>query len=97
MSISINKVKQIIKEELSKLNESEDHAAFKVVVNSSIDLLKALDTFEAKATESQKSAVSEIITNLRTHLTSMQKGADAYTDSQPNGPKRVVFKKDDSK
>ena len=94
--ISMSRIKEIIQEELTSLHETEkarDHEGVKKVVIAASALLKAVDTWEKKATEKQKAGVSEQITSLKITLETMIDGPSSYVDVTPNGPKRVVFSK----
>jgi hypothetical protein len=56
MKITLQKVKEIVKEELATaatVKKSSDLETRKKIVNSSIDLFKAIESFEDKATEQQ--------------------------------------------
>lgn len=84
--ITLERIKQIIHEEM-------DHDGMKKVVNSAADLLKAILSFEEKATEKQKAGVADIIGQLKGSLETMVNGPGGYVDLTPQGPKKVVFSK----
>ena len=93
--ISMSRIKEIIQEELESLHEKKarDHEGVKKVVIAASALLKAVDAWEKKATEAQKSGVSEQIASLKITLETMIDGPSAYVDVTPGGPKRVIFSK----
>lgn len=93
----MNKVRQIIREEMGIVSEGDkeqlDHDGIKKVVNSAADLLKALNSFETKATEKQKAGVLQLTSGLKAALEVMVNGPGGYVDMTPKGPKKIVFSK----
>lgn len=95
MSITASRVREMIREEVDQFiaESSVDHDAIKTVVNTSIDLLKAIDSFESKSTEKQKETSAKLVDELRRVLEVMRDGAMSYIDTPKSVGKRVVFKK----
>ena len=93
-AIHINKLKTIIREELESLksdapnpkdigvspaaSQSEKVKASADVLNNVVVLLKAIETFEDKASSTLKDKLSEKISQLKTDLTNISKFPDEY-------------------
>lgn len=90
-AIHINKLKSIIREELESIkaspkdsgvspaaSQSEKVKASADVLNNVVVLLKAIETFEDKASSALKDKLAEKINQLKTDLTNISKFPDDY-------------------
>jgi len=88
--IDLNRLKSIIREEMSNLREGDDHDAASKVMSSAAKLLGAIETFEEAATEKVKVELGE-------HLEAVEKLLNRVINSPmqyivPVAPKGVVKK-----
>jgi hypothetical protein len=82
--ITLNKIKEIIREEL--LREGEEHQAAVDMADASAKLLKALEAFEEHASEKLKSDVRAHVDDLKQTLGRVVSSPMTYVDA----PKKVV-------
>jgi hypothetical protein len=80
-------IQEELKYELTSLAEGFDHTSVATVANTAAKLLKALDTFEAKATDPMKNALVGILPHLRKFLEHMGSTPLAYV---PGKGKKIV-------
>lgn len=101
--ITVKRIQEIVKEEVEILREErtngggEDHEGVKKVFNSTIDLLKSIDSFLDKATDAQRSSIESVIEDLKRHLDAMKSSPSQYLDVAPTGPKKVVLRAQSNK
>lgn len=97
-SIDIKQLKQIIKEEIQKINEdlSDEIKQSSSVQNTCADLIKSIEKFKSNASESAKSHVGsaeldELVEKLKFVATNSMKYIDSPTKPNP-AVKKAVFK-----
>lgn len=97
-SIDIKQLKQIIKEEIQKINEdiSDEIKQSSSVQNTCADLIKSIEKFKSNASESAKShvgltALDELVEKLKFVATNSMKYIDSPTKPNP-AVKKAVFK-----
>lgn len=97
--ISVNQLKQIIKEEIQKINEtnvSDEIKQSASVQSSAADFIKAIEKFKSSASESAKShvgmkALDELVEKLKFVATHSMKYIDSPATPNP-AVKKVKFK-----
>jgi len=96
--ISVNQLKQIIKEEIQKINEdiSDEIKQSSSVQNTCADLIKSIEKFKSNASESAKShvglqALDELVEKLKFVATNSMNYIDAPSKPNP-AVKKAVFK-----
>jgi len=97
-TIDIERLRQIIKEEASSLNEASKskersvHAAHAAVVSRAADLLDAIAEFKQDATIASVNAITPIMSQLEAVLTKMTTHPGSYVDQVKKEPKKVSLK-----
>lgn len=95
MSIKLDKVRQIIREELaakSNLDEGVDHKSIKSVVAAASNLLKAIESFEkSNLSPEMVNSVGSGLQTLKASLEDMVQTPGSYVPKPE--PKKVVFTK----
>lgn len=96
--ISVNQLKQIIKEEIQKINEdvSDEIKQSSNIQDTCADLIRSIEKFKTKSSESAKShiglkALDELIEKLKFVATHSMKYIDSPTKPNP-AVKKAVFK-----
>lgn len=98
--VSTDFIRKIIREELA-LQESNDDAADakerSKLIASAGDLMKAINSFKEKSTESMKAHVDEMLDELYQKLLDMSNNPHSYVDKQvvSKGPVKKSFKASD--
>jgi lipoate synthase len=92
MTININDLRKIIKEEIYDLSEAVDHAGIRDVVNGASKLLAAVEAFKETAPHSAINAVTPHINQLEKTLEDMVSSPGSYVAKQKAEPKKVSLK-----
>jgi hypothetical protein len=101
--VSSERIRQIIREELSNITEVGDDVSDaqerSTVIKVASDLMKSINAFKDKATESMQGHVEQNLTALYDLLRAMTDDPHAYTDKQAilNVPVKKSFKPADEK
>jgi len=95
-SIDIKQLKQIIREEIQRINEADEYKDGSKVMKSAADLISAIKTFKETASESSKSyvdvvALDELVKKLDTIARNSMNYIDAAAKPNP-AVKKAVFK-----
>lgn len=91
--VSVNRLKQIIKEELAhkRMLESVDFEGNKVVVNGAASLLKAITSFESTATPHMINALTPELAGIKETLEQMVDTPGSFVEKKAPERKKVVF------
>lgn len=90
--ISVDRLREIVAEEVGRLHEDVDHEGAAAVASSASKLLKALGEFQEKATETANAAVQRAMPGLRDVLENMVNAPGSYVDAPKKVPQKVSFK-----
>jgi hypothetical protein len=90
--ISESRLRKIIMEELSALNEAVDHESAKKVVTLASKLLKVAEDFKSNATATMTNAVTPHIDSLISMLEKMVSSPATYADKPKVEPRRVKLR-----
>jgi hypothetical protein len=92
MKISLEELRNIVKEELELVQEDLDHQSVKGIVNSASSLLHAIDKFhKSEPSAAMQTGVSTLLTSLRKSLEDMIQNPTSYVDRPP--PTVLTIKK----
>lgn len=97
LKIDENRLKQIIREEITKLSEDVDHEGAVAVTQCASKLLKAIGDFREKATQSANAAVDQHLSGILSTLENMVNAPGSYVDAPKKVAQRVSFKAGSSK
>jgi len=91
--VTVNRLKQIIKEELAhkRLLENVDFEGNKVVVNGAAALLKAITNFESSATPHMINALTPELSGIKETLEQMVDMPGSFVEKKPLERKKVVL------
>jgi len=91
MSIKLDEIRKVIREELA-LAEALDHKSIKSIVASASNLLKAIESFEKSGlSDGMVTAVGSNLQSIKASLEDMVQNPGSYVPKPE--PKKVVFKK----
>lgn len=90
--IGIARLKQIIREELSNLHESDDHATAAKIAKSASDLMKAVEAFKENSSEKARSELGSSLESMHQILDRIVHSPMQYVDATEPGPKVVSLK-----
>lgn len=97
-TISEEKLRKMILEELEQMSEQVDHEGVRKVVNGASKLLKALESFREDATGAMSNALTPHLDAMHKALEDMVSTPGSYVDKPKAQPKIVKLRsvKDDS-
>lgn len=90
--LSVEKLRNIIKEELIIVNEQVDHASIVNIVQGASKLLAAVEAFKEKASPAAINAVTPHLSVLEKTLEDMVSSPGSYVMKPKLEPKRVSLK-----
>lgn len=90
--ISLDRLREIVKEELSTVNEQVDHAAIKDIVTHASKLLAAVETFKKNAGPSAINGVTPHIDALEKILEDMVSSPSSYVSKPKAELKKVSLR-----
>lgn len=93
MKIDEKRLRQIVTEELTALNEAVDHEAAAKVSRSASALLKAVEKFKEAAGDGATAAVQSHLVALEGTLENMVSAPTSYVPKVKQEPKRVQLRK----
>lgn len=90
--IGISRLKKIIREELSLLQEGEDHDSASKIMSSATKLLSAIETFKETASEKAKSEMGTNLDGVEQLLNRIVASPMQYVDATKPPAKKVTLK-----
>jgi hypothetical protein len=90
--IQLDRLKQIIREEMSNLHEGEDHDSAAKLMSSASKLLNSLETFKDTSSEKVKAEIGSHLEEVETILKRIVSSPMQYVDSVKPVAKKVSFK-----
>lgn len=90
--ISLDRLREIVKEELAVMNEQVDHAAIKDVVTHASKFLAALEAFKKNAGPAAINGVTPHLMALEKTLEDMVSTPSSYVTKPKAEPKKVSLK-----
>lgn len=90
--ISLDRVREIIKEEIDDMNEAVDHNGIRDIVTVASKLLAAVEGFKEKASSHAINAVTPALSQLEQTLEDMVSTPGSYVVKPRPEPKRVSLK-----
>lgn len=91
-SIGLKRLKQIIREELSNINEGPDEDAATKVMSAASKLLKSLESFKETSSEKAKAELTSHLEGLEKTLKRIVASPMTYVDSTQPTEKKVTLK-----
>jgi hypothetical protein len=85
-------MRQLVMEELAKIDESVDHKSINSIVTVASKLLAAIETFKEKAPHAALNAVTPHVSELENVLENMLSSPGSYVPKQRIEPKRISLK-----
>lgn len=90
--ISLDRLREIVKEELAVVNEQVDHAAIKDVVTHASKFLAALEAFKKNAAPAAINGVTPHLASLEKILEDMVSTPSSYVTKPKAEPKKVSLR-----